>query len=187
MPGTSQVDTVTITDPTWSCGILIATGSTVASFTQNYGTNFGSLDFEHGITGFNSPDPVTIAAFNETFNGGVGSATSQSITVPAGGFGIVAAFSTIVNAPAWSAGGTSNITASGGDINNSISSPIAQQLLLAHTTTAGTWQPLLTGTPNYSTDAVEAIAIVAATFAPGGGGGALPQILLPTRRIFVRR
>jgi hypothetical protein len=179
MPGTSQVDTVTITDPTadfvgtWSCGILTVSGGTVASFAQNYGTNFGSLENEHGVTSWPSADPISIAPFSATFAGGrYTSATPLSITVPTGGFGIVAAWSPVVNTPAWTTGGTSNITASGGDINNSITTPIAQQLLLAHTTTAGTWGPLLTGTPNYTTDANEGLAIVAATFAPGGGAAA---------------
>jgi hypothetical protein len=183
MPGTAQTDTISITDNTDGFShdvggfVYVVTGGAVASYTQNYGTNYGSLDSNHG-----SPpsDPFGLATFNATDQGGA-YGSLISLTVPAGGFGIVAVFPTDnQSAPTWT-----NCTNSAGDINNTITgtSSALLNVSLASTITSGSWQPKVAGATPYSGSPGFGAAMLAATFAPSPPG----LVLALPRRIFVRR
>jgi hypothetical protein len=145
----------------------ILTGA-AAGFTATYGTNFESLQTEHG--NFNA-DPIGPQNYNATYDGGSDGTLNaiRSITVPAGGIGIVAAQPNGgTPTPAWTTGGSSNITAAGGDATRNHAVADISQLVTAHTITAGSWAPALTGTsPTYQS--LGATGMVAIAFAAAAG------------------
>jgi hypothetical protein len=123
-----------------------------------------------GTFGFSSPTQTILV-------GGTGAATT--ITVPASGIGIAAIYgrsgvaATSLGVPTWSTTGSSNITASGGDLQNGLNTN-PDWLALAHTITAGSWGPSETSSPANNFDS----AMVAVTFAITGAAAAAPKLTL---------
>jgi hypothetical protein len=103
-------------------------------------------------------------------------AANTTISNPTGGIGIVAVYSQVGTAGTscgtftWSTTGSSNITASAGDVNVCLNTK-PDNLSLAHTTTVGSWGPSASSSPTFGSNS----AMVAATFAPSAtsSGGIL--------------
>src|SRR5579863_7626581 len=97
-----------------------------------------------------SSDPIAPEAYNATYLGG-SSSTLATLTVPPGGIGLAAVMVESQDSTAtWVTSSPSNITASGGDINNNISTTKIVAFSMAHTTTPGSWQPKVSGSPPYT-------------------------------------
>jgi hypothetical protein len=121
-----------------------------------------------GCSGFGNQNSESTETIQVTCTG-----ANTTITNPTGGFGLAAIYgrsgvaATSCGVPTWSTTGSSNITASGGDVNTcSITNP--DWLSLAHTATAGSWGPSASSTPAWVSNA----SMVAVTFGPAGAAAA---------------
>lgn len=159
--GGSFLNLYCVTKATFASDAVVVSGANSFSWTGiagGYFQNFTSATpTATGCNGENSSGAMTILV---TCNG-----SATTITVPSSGIGLTAIWSqagtagTSCATPTWTTASTSNITASGGDVNG-CNNTFPALLATAHTVTVGTWGPIV----NLSPAAAFNTSMAAATF-----------------------